>query len=73
MVAEATSNRFIWLCGTAPGQGMAGSPKGCGFLKWIQSHFLPPGVLVTVTMQFAMVCPADRHGELVTDFASQSS
>ena len=40
---------------------------------WIDMSLAPPGRLITAPMQFLMMEPADRNGELVADLASQSA
>jgi hypothetical protein len=48
-------------------------PQGPGSLRWLQAELLPPRCFVTVTVEFAMMSPAQRYGELVTGFATESA
>ena len=45
-------------------------PKTCRDRKRIDPLRLPPGALVAAPVQFAMVQPANGHGEPVADLAS---
>ena len=48
---------------------MRAAPEVRGKHKGIDPLALPPGALIAAPVQFAMVQPADRHGEPVADLA----
>jgi hypothetical protein len=50
---------------------MSRSPQPLRRVQRIDVEVLPPCALVAAPMQFAMMKPAHRHGEFVTDFARQ--
>ena len=50
---------------------MRGEPQRAGGTSRIESEFLPPSGFIAVTMNFAMISPAERDRELVADFAAE--
>src|SRR5262249_32911110 len=44
--------------------------RACGACR-IETEFLPPPGFITVTVQLAMMSPAQRHRELVADLAAE--
>ena len=48
-------------------------PEGCCNGKGIDSLLVPPGAFIAAPMQFAMMEPANRNGELVADLPPQRS
>jgi len=50
---------------------MGFEPKRSRRAGGIDSELMPPGRFVSVTMQFAMVSPAQRDRELVAGFAAE--
>src|SRR6516164_3182291 len=46
-------------------------PKRAGGPSWIEAQFLPPCGFITVTMNLAMMAPAQRNCELVADLAAE--
>jgi hypothetical protein len=47
-------------------------PQGSCSLGWIQADLVPPRRFVTVAVELAMMSPAQRDRELVTNFAAKS-
>ena len=43
-------------------------PKACCDLQWIDIEGFPPIFLIAGLVQLSVMAPAQRHGELVTDF-----
>ena len=52
---------------------MRGEPQRAGGPGRIEPAFLPPSGFITVTMELAMMSPAERDRELVTDLAAKSA
>ena len=50
---------------------MSLSPQCTGGDGWIDRGPFPPLGFIAVTMNLAVVSPAQRHGELVTDFSAE--
>jgi hypothetical protein len=50
---------------------MCFQPEGTGCAARINAGLFPPILFITVTMRLAVMSPAQRNGELVTDFAAQ--
>ena len=44
--------------------------RACGLVR-IEPEFLPPPGFITVTMQLAMMSPAEWHREFVADLATE--
>src|ERR1700720_1280557 len=53
----------------APRMGF--KPKGARGAGGIEPKLLPPRRFIPVTVNFAMVSPAQRHSELIADFAAE--
>ena len=47
---------------------MARQPEYTGNIRRIDANVFPPCDLVTTVMNFAVMTPAQRHGELIADF-----
>src|ERR1043165_9170653 len=50
---------------------MRGEPQRARGAGRIEPAFLPPPSFITVTMQLAMMSPAERDGEFVADLATE--
>ena len=50
---------------------MGFEPQRPGRARRIESEFPPPSGFITMTMELAMMCPAERHRELVADLAPE--
>jgi hypothetical protein len=48
-------------------------PQGSCSLGWIQADLVPPRCFVTVAVKVAMMSPAERDCELITDLAAKSA
>ena len=46
-------------------------PQRAGSDGWIDANFFPPCGFIARAMGLAMMTPAQRHGELITDFAAE--
>ena len=46
-------------------------PKRSGNRGWIDFRLAPPCGFIAVTVDFAVVAAAERHGELVADFSPE--
>jgi hypothetical protein len=44
--------------------------RACGFTR-IYTDLRPPGPLITAAMDFPMMPPAERHGELIADLTAK--
>ena len=52
---------------------MRGEPQRTAGACRIEPEFLPPSGFITVTMNFAMMSPAERDRELVADSSAEGS
>ena len=52
-------------------EGMGFQPQCAGGCGRIYASFFPPGGFVARAMGFAMMAPAQRHGELIADLAAK--
>ena len=52
-------------------EGMGFQPQCAGGCGRIYASFFPPGGFVARAMGFAMMAPAQRHGELIADLAAE--
>jgi hypothetical protein len=50
---------------------MGRQPKGAGDIRWIDADIFPPCDLVATVMDFAVMTPAQRHGELIAHLTPQ--
>ena len=46
-------------------------PQGSGSGQWIDSGSTPPRGFIAVSVEFAMMPPAQRDGELIADLTSE--
>ena len=50
---------------------MGRQPKGAGNIRRIDANIFPPCDLVATVMDFAVMTPTQRHGELIADFPAE--
>ena len=51
--------------------GVAFEPKGSGCNRRIDTNIFPPCCFIAAAMDLAMMIPAERNGELITDLAAE--